>query len=117
MLMRERLYGGWLWILNMAVFGVSGVLTRFMGRMGWGSERILGGIGSCLATLDLRWGMALKFVFGMMFDVGLKHLRHLFRTCLALPVLRMLMWRTIWSFLVPPVSGLLTFSERLMIGR
>jgi len=64
--MRERPYGEWLWILNMTVLVVSG---------GFG--------GNCLAILDLRWGMAPKFIFGMMFGVGLKLSRHLFWTCIA----------------------------------
>jgi hypothetical protein len=55
-----------------------------MGCKGWGSGRILGGFGgNCLAILDLRWGMAPKFIFGMMFGVGLKLSRHLFWTCIA----------------------------------
>jgi hypothetical protein len=82
--MRERSYGEWLWILNMIVRVVSGVLMRVMGCKGWGSGRILGGFGgNCLAILDLRWGMAPKFIFGMMFGVGLKLSRHLFWTCIA----------------------------------
>jgi len=85
MLMSERLYGGWLWILNMAMLGVGGVLMRFMGRMGWGSGRILEGVGgSCLTTLDLRWGMAPNFFFGMMFGVGLKLSRYLFSNLLSI---------------------------------
>jgi len=53
--MRERPNEGWLWILNMAVHGVSGVLMRSMSRMGWGSRKILGGsVENYLATLDLR---------------------------------------------------------------
>ena len=44
-----------------------------MGRVGWDFGRILGRVReSYLATLDLRWGMAPKFVFGMMFVVGLR---------------------------------------------
>jgi hypothetical protein len=39
--MRERPYGRLLWILNMAMLEVGVVLMRFMGRMGWGFERIL----------------------------------------------------------------------------
>jgi hypothetical protein len=39
--MREKIYGGWLWIQNMAMLGVGGVLVWFMGCLGWGSERIL----------------------------------------------------------------------------
>jgi hypothetical protein len=31
--MRERPYGGWLWILNKAVLRMGGVLMKFMGRM------------------------------------------------------------------------------------
>jgi hypothetical protein len=62
--MRERPYGGWLWIPNMAVLVVGGVLMRFKGHMGWDSERILGGVGgSYLATLDLRWGDGSKICF------------------------------------------------------
>jgi hypothetical protein len=53
--MRERPYREWLWIPNITVLGVGGVLIRFTGRMGWGSGRILGEArGSFLATLDLR---------------------------------------------------------------
>jgi hypothetical protein len=33
MLMRERPYGGCLWILNMLLHGVGGVQMRSMGRM------------------------------------------------------------------------------------
>jgi len=56
--------------------------------MKWGSERILRRArGSFLATLDLRWGMAPKFYSSKMFGVGIKCSRHLFQTCLALPVL------------------------------
>jgi hypothetical protein len=101
----------------MTFLGVGSVLMRILGRMGWGFGRILGVGGSCLATLDLIWGMAPKFVYGMMFGVGLNLSRHIFWNCLSLPVLRTLLWRTIWSFLVPPISGILTFSEQLMIGR
>jgi hypothetical protein len=112
MFMRERLFGGWLLILNLTVLEVGGVLMKFMGHMGWAFGRILGGVGeSCLATR----GIAPKFVSSMMFGVGLNLSSHLFRTCLTLPVLRTLLWRTIWSFLVPPISGILTFSKQLMM--
>jgi len=45
MFMREKLHGGWLWILNMAACGVGGFQMRFMGRMWWNYGRILGGVG------------------------------------------------------------------------
>jgi hypothetical protein len=73
--------------------------------------------GSFLAPLDLVRGMASKFDSSMMFGVGIELSRHLFGTWLALPVLRILLRQTILSFLVPPISGILKFSERLMIGR
>jgi len=72
----------------------------------------LGGVGgSCLATLDLRWEMAPKSVSSMIFGVGLKLSRHLFQIRLPFPILRMLLWQTIWSFLeVPPVEYLFSQS-------
>jgi hypothetical protein len=62
-----------LWISNIAILEVGGVLMKFMSRLRWGPGRILGGArGSFLATLDLRWGMTPKFDYGMMFSVGIK---------------------------------------------
>jgi hypothetical protein len=40
---------------------------------------------SFLAILDLRWVMASKFDFGMMYGVEIMPSRELVRTCLALP--------------------------------
>jgi hypothetical protein len=77
--MGERPYGGELWILNMTVLRVGGVLMRFMGRVGRGSRRILRGVGgSFLATLDLRWGMTSKFDSCMIFGVGITFFLDLF---------------------------------------
>jgi hypothetical protein len=42
MLMRERPYGWWLWILNTVASGVGGVLMRSMSRMGWSFEKYEG---------------------------------------------------------------------------
>jgi hypothetical protein len=61
--------------------------------------------------------MAPKFDSGILFDVGIKPSRQLFRTCLALPVLRMLKGQTIGNFLVPLISEILIDSEWLTIGR
>jgi hypothetical protein len=73
MFMRERPYGGWLWILNMVARGVGGVLMRFMGRMGWGLwKNIRRGWGSFLVTLDLRLVMAPKLDSGMTCGVGIR---------------------------------------------
>jgi hypothetical protein len=77
-------------------------------RRGWGKL-------SSHTKFDM--GMDPKFVFGMMLGVGLNLSRHVFWTYLAFPILRMLWWWTIWSFLVSPISGVLTFLERLIIGR
>lgn len=98
-------------ILNMVALGVGGILMRFMGRMGWDFGRISRGVGwSFLATLDLRRGLVPKFNSSMMFIVGIKLSRHLFWICTALLVLRMLLWQTIWSFLVPLINEILIFS-------
>jgi hypothetical protein len=84
--MREMPYGKWLWIANMVVLGVGGVLRSWKNiSRGWGEL-------SCLATLNLRWEMAPKFGSDMMFGVGIKLSRHLFWTCLELPLLRMQLW-------------------------
>jgi hypothetical protein len=116
--MREEPYGGWLWILNMVALGVGGILMGFTGCMGWDFERISGGVGgSFLATLDLRRGLAPKFNSSMMFGVGIKLSRHLLWTCIALLILRMLLWQTIWRFLVPLINEILIFSKWFTIGR
>lgn len=54
MCMREKLARKLWWIPNLAVYGVSGVLMSLLGHMGWGYERILGGVGeSFQVILDL----------------------------------------------------------------
>jgi len=68
MFMRERPYGRWLWILNMAACGMGGVLIRFIGQ-------------SFLIILDMRSMMAPKLDFGMTCDVGIMPSRQLCRTC------------------------------------
>lgn len=95
--MRERPYGGWLWILDMVTHEVSGFLGRSMGFMGLGLGKILGEAGeSFLVTLDLRWVMAPKIDFGMMRGEGIIASRLFFRTYSVLPHLRKLPWHTIW---------------------
>jgi len=66
MLSRERLYGEWSWIVNMAVCGMDGLLVRLMGCMGLFYGNLLEKVGgSSLATLVLKWGMAPKLDFSM----------------------------------------------------
>jgi hypothetical protein len=55
MCMREKHGGELLWILNLAVLGVGGVLLIPLGHMGWGYGRICGGF---LIIPDLSWEMA-----------------------------------------------------------
>jgi hypothetical protein len=75
---RERPYGRWLWILNMAACGMGGVLIRFMGCMGWGYGTISEGVGrSFLIILDMRSMMYPKLDFGMTCDVGIMPSRQL----------------------------------------
>jgi hypothetical protein len=116
--MRERPYGGWLWILDMVTHEVSGFFRRSMGCMGLGLGKISGGAGeSFLVTLDLRWIMAPKLDFGMTRGEGIKASRLVFRTYSVLPNLRKLPWHTIWISLVPLINEMLTFLEQLIIGR
>jgi hypothetical protein len=64
MCMRERLGGELLWMLNLVVIGVGGVLLIPLGRMGWGFGRILGGVGVYfVATPDLKLGDGSKIRF------------------------------------------------------
>jgi hypothetical protein len=66
MFMRERSYGGWLWIINMAACGVCGVQMRFMGHLGWGYERTSrGDIERFVVILDLTSVIAPKLDSGM----------------------------------------------------
>jgi hypothetical protein len=45
-------------MLNLVVLGAGGVLLIPLIRMGWGYERILGGVGGCfIAISDLSWEM------------------------------------------------------------
>jgi hypothetical protein len=54
--LRERLGGGWRWILNVEVLRDDGVLVRLLGRMEWVSGRILCGFRrSFVVTPNLRW--------------------------------------------------------------
>jgi hypothetical protein len=47
--MRER-HGKELWILNLIVRGVGGVLLNPLGHMGWGYGRMSGGDGGCFLS-------------------------------------------------------------------
>jgi hypothetical protein len=79
MFMRERSYGVWLWILNLAVHRVSGVQMRSMGSMRWGFEKISRGARrSFLAILVLRWVTAPKFNFSMTYGMGITRQLDLF---------------------------------------
>jgi hypothetical protein len=55
MCMRER-HAGELWLTpNLTVRGVGGVQMNYLGRMGWDSRRISGGVwGRLLVTPELR---------------------------------------------------------------
>jgi hypothetical protein len=117
MFMRERPYGGWLWILNLAVRRVDGVLMRFMGRLGWGFGRISGSFGgSFLVILDSRSVMTPNLDSGIMSSLD-KALKASFLDLVSLPLVRMLQWQIFWRFLVTLFSGMLTFLKWLTIGR
>jgi hypothetical protein len=70
--LRERLGGEWWWILNMEALGEGGVLVSLLGLMRWVYGRILGGAESgSIITPDLKWEMAPRLDFGMIFGVGI----------------------------------------------
>jgi hypothetical protein len=43
--MKERLCEDWLWTLNMVFYGMSGVLKKLMGHIGFAFGNSLGGVG------------------------------------------------------------------------
>jgi len=64
---------------------VNGVQMRSMGRTGWGYEKISRGDGeNSLIIPDLRWEMALRLDFGMVYGAGIKLLKKLFWICIVL---------------------------------
>jgi voltage-gated potassium channel Kch len=70
--LRERHGGKWWWTLNMEVHGEGGVLVSLLGHMGRVYGRVLGGVGgSYVVTRSLKWVMALRLDFGMIFSVGI----------------------------------------------
>jgi hypothetical protein len=69
----------------MEVHGVDGVLVSLLGCMGWGYGRILGGVGGSSQVIpDLRWEMAPKLNFGVIYGVGIWLLRKYFQFYLVL---------------------------------
>jgi hypothetical protein len=71
---REAWWRLW-WISNLAVHGVGGVLMSLLGRMGWSYGRISGGVRRCFLVMpDLRWEMASRLDFGMIW-VGIRPLK------------------------------------------
>jgi hypothetical protein len=81
----ERGLGGEsLWMLNLVVWVVGGVLVFPLGRMVWNYGRILGRVGACsVATPDLSWEMGPRSDFGMMCGVESYPLKQLFRPYLS----------------------------------
>lgn len=72
MFVRERPYGRWLWILNMAAW-VGWCSNEVHGAYGVGLGRISGGFGgSFTVTLDLMLVMVLELNSGMMCGVGIR---------------------------------------------
>jgi hypothetical protein len=57
------------------VSGVGDALMKSLGHMGWVFGNSLGGVGSFLDILDLKWVIAPRLVFGTTCRVGNNPLR------------------------------------------
>jgi hypothetical protein len=90
----------------MEVHGEVGALGSLLGHKGGGCERILRGVGgSFQVILDLRWEMAPRLDFDMIYGVGILSLRKPFWIYLVLHAQKtLLLWIT-WKFLEVPFSG------------
>jgi len=87
--LRERLGGEWWLTINLEVHEVGGVR---MSLMGWGYGRILGGVGGSFQVIPyLKWEMALRLDFDMIYGVGMWHIRKPFQIYMVLLVQRMLL--------------------------
>ena len=116
----QALLGKWLWhfahedgawwrSILVAKYGSTWGLSDqgiFLVLMGWvyGNtfvrvDRFLG------AFLDLILARALRFAFGMMFDVGIELLKRLFQVYLSLPGSRRRLLRIMWSAQMEPPNG------------
>jgi len=74
--LRERLGGELRWTLNLAVYGVGGVLLSLRVWSGWGYGRISGKDERISRVIpSLRWGMDPGLVFGVVSGVGMWLLR------------------------------------------
>jgi hypothetical protein len=69
MCIRERLGGELRWPVNLALCGVSDVLMSLLGCMGWVYRRI------CVAKPNLRWKIASRLVFGIIYGAEICLLR------------------------------------------
>jgi hypothetical protein len=73
------------WTLNLAVYGVGGVLLRLLERLRCGYGRISGNDGRISRVIPiLWWEMDLELVFGIISGVWIWLLRHLFQFYLVL---------------------------------
>jgi hypothetical protein len=95
--LRERFSGEWWWPLTMEVHGKGGVLVSLLRCMGWVYGRILGGVGE--SFLDLRWAMAPRLDFDMIFGAGIWPLRMSFQFYLVLLAQKMLLLQFTSNFL------------------
>jgi hypothetical protein len=105
--MRKGRGGDWFWWPSMGQFGGVGTQVIFLVLMEWVSENLFVWDGRVLRViLDLIWARALRYVFGMMFGVGIDLLKLSFLGCLVLLVLRKRPLRIMWSELMVLSNGI-----------